>query len=242
MANVLVVEQHPRGRLAELLGAEGFEVSTLGSTDALEPVIRRATPDLVVLEVGVASDATASTVDRIARACPSPVLVVCQACEEGDLLAAYAAGAASVLTDATGPREIVARSRALVRRGALDVVPNDDRIVVGPIVLDRARRQLTVSGRLVRLPRREFDIAEALMRRAGTVVTRRHLLMELWGGAPRDSKTLDVQVGRLRARLAAAEGQRRILTVRGVGYRFVTDDDLARGVLVGSERDGERVP
>jgi DNA-binding winged helix-turn-helix (wHTH) protein len=74
------------------------------------------------------------------------------------------------------------------------------------------------------MPRREFDIAELLMRKAGRVVTRDELVRELWGTA-RDTKSLDVQVGRLRAKLTEAEGRQRIVTVRGVGFRFMTDDE-----------------
>jgi len=81
-----------------------------------------------------------------------------------------------------------------------------------------------VCGEVVRLPRREFDIAELLMRHAGRVVPRSEIVREIWGSL-RDTKSLDVQVGRLRMRLAVAEGRRRIVTVRGIGYRMLTDDD-----------------
>jgi DNA-binding winged helix-turn-helix (wHTH) protein len=80
----------------------------------------------------------------------------------------------------------------------------------------------------IRIPRREFDIAELLMRDAGKVVSRQKIVRELWGTV-RDTKSLDVQVGRLRARLTAAEGRRRIVTVRGVGFRFLADDDPELG-------------
>ena len=83
------------------------------------------------------------------------------------------------------------------------------------------------------VPRKEFDIAEMLMSRAGTLVSRVQMTRELWGST-RDTKTLDVQVGRLRTKLVAAEGRQRIITVRGVGYRFATDDDLARDEPAGA--------
>lgn len=196
-------------------------------------------PKLVLIEVEALDDAGVALCTALAGVTVAPVVVVCPRADESLVLDAYRAGAASVLTDDTGPRELVARARALLRRGVVQEAERGDVVTIGSIVLDRSCRKVTVDGRLVPMPRREFDIAEALMRRAGTVVTRQSLLLELWGGAHRDSKTLDVQVGRLRARLAAAEGRRRILTVRGVGYRFVTDEDLARGVLVhGSQGTG----
>jgi two-component system response regulator RegX3 len=74
------------------------------------------------------------------------------------------------------------------------------------------------------MPRREFDIAEMLMRSAGRVVSRSQLLHELFNEQP-SPKSLDVQVGRLRARLSKAEGRVRIMTVRGRGYRFLTFED-----------------
>jgi len=238
LSKVMVVEQRARGRLAALLQTEGFEVETVGAFDRIELMLQTYAPELVVLEVTVLGVETVGTCAAITTVTSAPLVLLCETADESSILAAYRAGAASVLTESTGSRELVARARALLRRGMAVDVGLGDVITVGPVVLDRACRQLTVGGRLVPVPRREFDIAEALMRRAGTVVTRRNLLMELWGGTTRDSKTLDVQVGRLRARLAAAEGRRRILTVRGVGYRFVTDDDLARGILVGSDADG----
>jgi DNA-binding winged helix-turn-helix (wHTH) protein len=112
----------------------------------------------------------------------------------------------------------------VLRRNPPAAEVTTDSIVVGPIVLDNARRELFVHGTPIRVPRREFDIAELLMRDAGRVVTRQKIVRELWGTV-RDTKSLDVQVGRLRSRLASAEGRRRILTVRGVGFRFLVDDD-----------------
>ena len=101
-------------------------------------------------------------------------------------------------------------------------------------MLDAGRREFFVSGQEVRTPRREFDIAALLMRDAGRVVSRQKIVRELWGSL-HDTKSLDVQVGRLRSRLAAAEGRRRIVTVRGIGYRFLTDDDP----LLASLPDGD---
>lgn len=237
----MIVEHRSRGRVATLFRTEGFEVETIGSVDEVERMIAAFAPEAVVVEWQAVDDAAIALCETIVPMTPAPVVLLCEQFNEGEVIAGYAAGAASVLGDSTGPRELVARVRALLRRRPLDAVPSTDIVAVGPVVLDRSCRNVTVSGRLVPLPRREFDIAEALMRRAGTVVTRQSLLLELWGGAHRDSKTLDVQVGRLRARLTAAEGRRRIITVRGVGYRFLTDDDLARGVLAHSEPQGTGV-
>src|SRR5262245_40974689 len=100
-----------------------------------------------------------------------------------------------------------------------------DIITIGPIRLDLARRELTVRGDRIPLPRREFDIAELLMQDAGRVVPRRVIVRELWGSM-RDTKSLDVQVGRLRNRLSKAAGCPCIFTVRGLGFRFASDGEL----------------
>lgn len=236
MARILVLEQRARGRVAALLRGEGFEVQATNATLAtVERLLASFAPQMVVVETASLDSETLHLVAALTATCAAPVLVLCEACDENDVLAAYRAGVSVVLADTTGSRELVARTRAFLRRGATAPEETGDVLSVGPIVLDRAYRQLTVHGRPIAVPRREFEIAEVLMRRAGAVVTRRQLLVELWGASARDSKSLDVQVGRLRARLAAVEGWRRILTVRGVGYRLITDDDLRRGVLTPPE-------
>ena len=153
-----------------------------------------------------------------------PMALVSGPYTERDAVAAFAAGIDGLVLEPVGDRELVARMRALLRRMPLTVPPTNDRIVVGPVMLDCARRELFVDGAEIRVPRREFDIAELLMREAGRVVSRDSMMRALWGSG-RDTKSLDVQVGRLRSRLATAEGQRRIVTVRGVGYRFLVDGD-----------------
>jgi two-component system response regulator RegX3 len=174
---------------------------------------------------------------RSLTACPL-VLVGAQ-CSERATITAFTTGVDSVLTLPIGPHEFIARLRALLRRMPAQVGDDGDVLIVGPVRLDRNRRELTVDGQLVALPRREFDIAELLMREAGLVVPRTAIVRELWGSM-RDTKSLDVQVGRLRARLAQVEGGRRIITVRGVGYRFLTELlelDVSTIDLVGEELD-----
>lgn len=230
MSRLMIVEHRPHGRVATLFRTEGFEVETVGTVADVERMVEAFAPEVVVIDRPTIDEIALAICETVAMMTPAPVVMMCERSTETDVVAGYLAGAASVVGDLTRPRELVARVRALLRRRPVESDSSSETLAVGPVVLDRSCRKVTVDGRIVPMPRREFDIAEALMRRAGTVVTRRSLLLELWGGAHRDSKTLDVQVGRLRARLAAAEGRRRILTVRGVGYRFMTDDDLARDV------------
>jgi DNA-binding response OmpR family regulator len=226
MARVLVVEGRDRGRLAAALRAEGLAVEVTDvSIELLDKAIEACSPGAVLLEVSSISADTCALVARAVIATTAPVVVFTGCSSEHEIIEGFASGAHSIFSEPIGRHELIARVRAVLRRAPSEPTESRDVVVVGPIVLDRGRRQVTVAGMSVPLPRREFEIAEMLMRHAGVVVTRRDLIRELWG-APRDTKSLDVQVGRLRGRLAAVEGLQRIVTIRGVGYRPLTDDSL----------------
>jgi two-component system, OmpR family, response regulator RegX3 len=227
MARVVVVEERVRPRAADLLVREGIEVEGCkADPDLVLAAVQGFAPDAVLLEVVTITRGALRLCSSIPAVTAAPVAVFCERAPERDVLDAYAAGAHTVMCEPVGAHEFVARVRAVLRRAPARQEAAPDLLVVGAVVLDRGRRQVTVRGEVVPMPRKEFDIAELLMCRAGSVVTRVQLVRELWGTA-RDTKTLDVQVGRLRARLLAAEGCQRIITVRGLGYRFATDLDLA---------------
>jgi two-component system response regulator RegX3 len=225
---VMVVEGRVGGRAAVLLGAEGLSVETIDDTG--EVALRLAVafdPHLVLVESVAITDDVVELCKRLEDVTTAPVVLFCERREESEVIAGFAAGARTVVSEPVGGHELVARVRAVLRRARLRTEPLRDVLTVGPIVLDRSRRVVTVDGQVVPMPRREFEIAEMLIQRAGEVVSRSTLLRELWGSSA-DTKSLAVQVGRLRARLAAIEGISRIVTVRGVGYRFVTTEELSR--------------
>ena len=121
-------------------------------------------------------------------------------------------------------RELVARIRAVLRRNHTAVVeePDSGVLEVGPVSMDIERHQVTVRGERIALPLKEFDLLELLMRNNGRVLTRGQLIDRVWGSDyVGDTKTLDVHVKRLRAKieLDPAEPQH-LLTVRGLGYKF----------------------
>jgi len=227
MGHVVVVEERDEPRLGLLLVQEGLAVvSSPATLDVVTKLVRGDEPDLVVLEVSSISPAALRLCQALQAEVPHVALgVFAMRAHERDVVAAYGAGATAVVIEPVGSHELVARVRATLRRVPSRWQPVGERIVVGPVTLDRARRELAVHGELISLPRKEFEIAQVLMESAGGVVTKAQLVRALWG-SPRDTKTLDVQVGRLRAKLVAAEGVQRIRTVRGLGFRFVTDEDL----------------
>jgi two-component system response regulator RegX3 len=225
------------------LAEESFTVMTAVETSEAIDALKVFGPDVVVVEVAAAGTRVIQLCGAIRATGPVPLLVLSGPCPERDVIATFGAGADSVVTEPVGPHELVARVRALVRRSPVGADPAPEVITVGPIRLDLARRELTVRGERVPVPRREFDIAEVLMRDAGSVVARRAIVRELWGSM-RDTKSLDVQVGRLRTRLANAAGCACIFTVRGLGFRFANEAELEEALgadfemdLVGIEED-----
>jgi DNA-binding response OmpR family regulator len=218
------VEQREVPRAAMLLESEGFTVVTAVHEREALTVVESFQPDIVLVESVVPSRSVLALCTFLRAAGQAPLALLTGPCAERDAVAAFTSGIDGLVIEPVGHHELVARIRALLRRVPASVDTQADRVVVGPVVLDSARRELSVCGEPVRIPRREFDIAELLMREAGRVVPRQAIVRELWGTV-RDTKSLDVQVGRLRSRLSAIEGRRRIVTVRGVGFRFLTDDD-----------------
>jgi DNA-binding response OmpR family regulator len=224
MANVLVVELGDKQRAAPLFVSEGFLVVTSTGSDALRAVETMA-PDLVMVEARTVARGAIRLCVALRSATSAPIVTLSEEASEREVIELYSAGVDACIANSVGPYELVARVRAVLRRAPRRDGMESDVIRVGPVVLDGASRELRVNGELVVIPRREFDIAAHLMRKVGVVVTRAELIRELWG-SHRDTKSLDVQVGRLRSRLAVVEGFRRIVTVRGVGYRFLADADV----------------
>ncbi|HEX5586350.1 MAG TPA: response regulator transcription factor [Acidimicrobiia bacterium] len=224
MSRILVIEVGREPGASALLASEGFTVLTACDRGEALECLASFRPELLLVEVDAPRGRAIDTCKVLRAATVAPIVMVSGQCPEREAVAAFAVGVDSLVLGPVGPHELVARLRALLRRLPPEPEDTGDVIVVGGIVLDRARRELRVRGELVPIPRREFDIAEILMREVGRVVPRAVIVRELWGSM-RDTKSLDVQVGRLRARLAAAEGVRRIVTVRGLGFRFVGDDE-----------------
>jgi two-component system, OmpR family, response regulator len=222
----LVVEDEPgmASVLRRGLAENGFAVDVAGNgTDGLwlgteEPY------DVVVLDLGL-PDVDGLSVLRQWRSRDRwmPVLLLTARDAVPDRVAGLDLGADDYVTKPFAFPELLARLRALVRRGAL---PRPTLLRVGDLHLDPARREVTFAGRDVRLTPREFAVLECLMRRPGQVLSKSTLTASVWDFAfDAESNVLEVHVASVRRKIDQAGGQDRVETVRGVGYRLRDDHD-----------------
>jgi len=224
---VLVVEDE--ADVAEMirynLGREGYEVRLAATgTDALRQV-KEVRPDLILLDILVPhlngwEICRRLRQDRETQAIP--VIMVTGRVEEGDKVLGFEMGADDYVTKPFSPRELVARVRAVSRRGRPGEEQANQPVRAGDLEIDRQRFEVKMKGRLVELTRKEFDLLSALVRSPGRVFGREELLDLVWGqDGFVEPRTVDVHVARLRAKfIAARTPEPGIETVRGVGYRF----------------------
>ena len=224
---VLVVEDEPDIRRLVVLQLErdGFRCRTAATgTDALREV-QTAVPDLVVLDL-MLPELDGLEVCRRLRRDPGtvsvPIIMLTAKSDEVDRIVGLEIGADDYVGKPFSPKELVARVRAVLRRAHPD--QTTPVLTVGPITLDAARHAVNLNGQALVLTPKEFDLLQALLESAGRVLSREYLLNRVWGYARADvieSRTVDVHVRRLRAKLG--EAGNRIATVKSVGYRFETD-------------------
>ena len=218
---VLVVEDEPA--IAELqrlyLVREGFGVHVERDGAAGLAAARRLRPVAIVLDVGLPSmDGT--SVCRALREEGDwvPVLFVTARDDEVDRVLGLELGADDYLTKPFSPRELVSRVKAVLRRTQGQVAQPP--LVLGPVRLDLETREVEVDGAPVALTVTEFDLLAALLRKPGRVLSREQLLSQVWGyAAAAGTRTVDVHIGQVRAKLGTAGGL--ITTVRGIGYSTV---------------------
>ncbi|HSL51893.1 MAG TPA: response regulator transcription factor [Candidatus Deferrimicrobiaceae bacterium] len=226
-ARVLVVEDEPD--VAEMirynLGKEGYDVRVVGNgTDALRQV-KEARPDLILLDIMVPHLNGWEICRRLKQdreTVAIPVIMVTGRAEEGDKVLGFEMGADDYVTKPFSPRELLARVRAVSRRGRGGDDAADQPLRAGDLEIDRQRFEVKMKGRLVELTRKEFDLLASLVRSPGRVFGREELLDLVWGqDGFVEPRTVDVHVARLRAKFTAARAPvPAIETVRGVGYRF----------------------
>lgn len=222
MPKILLVEDDERlaSLTAEYLRNNGHEVDVEGRGDTAVDRILNERPDLVVLDIMLPGEDGLSVCRKVRPQFGNPILMLTARGEELDQVVGLEMGADDYVAKPVSPRLLLARIKALLRRGA----PNDgDRVTCGSLSVDRAAREARVGEEVVDLTSAEFDLLWALARRPGEPISREDLLQELrgitWDGVDR---SMDVRVSQLRRKLADfADHQDRIKTVRGVGYQFV---------------------
>jgi two-component system response regulator RegX3 len=224
MTRLLVVEDEESfsEALSYMLRREGYDVAVASTgPDALEEFDRNGA-DLVLLDL-MLPGLSGTEVCRALRAKSSvPIIMLTAKDAEVDKVVGLEIGADDYVTKPYSSRELLARVKAVLRRGG-EVETSDEGVIeVGPVRMDVERHTVTVSAKDVKLPLKEFDLLELLMRNAGRVLTRGQLIDRVWGSDyVGDTKTLDVHIKRLRAKIEEDPSMPRyLLTVRGLGYKF----------------------
>lgn len=224
MTRILIVEDEESfaDPLSYLLEREGFEVAVAGSgLDAVDE-FERAGADLVLLDLMLPGLSGTEVFRRLRARSAVPVIMVTAKDSEVDRVVGLELGADDYVTKPYSSRELVARIRAVLRRGveADELMPSV--LEAGPVRMDVERHVVTVRGEDVALPLKEFDLLELLMRNAGRVLTRMQIIDRVWGSDyVGDTKTLDVHVKRLRAKIEPnPSAPMHLVTVRGLGYKL----------------------
>ena len=223
MTRVLVVEDEESysDALAYMLRKEGFEVGLAATGPDALVEFDRAGADIVLLDLMLPGLPGTEVCRRIRQTSNVPVIMVSAKDDEVDKVVGLELGADDYITKPYSPRELVARIRAVLRRGSEpDMAPQT--LEVGPVRMDVERHTVTVDGTDVRLPLKEFELLEMFLRNPGRVLTRGQLIDRVWGSDyVGDTKTLDVHVKRLRSKLEADPAEPKLLTtVRGLGYKL----------------------
>jgi DNA-binding response OmpR family regulator len=221
VSTVLLAEDDPAiaDPLSRALQREGYEVSVVTDGPSALDVAGTGGVDLLVLDLGLPGMDGLEVCRRLRSAGRGlPVLMLTARADEVDFVVGLDAGADDYVAKPFRLAELMARIRALLRRRVPDVVE------VNGVRMDLGARMVTVDGDEVQLANKEFELLRVLIQHAGHVVTRDEILSEVWNGPElRNSKTLDMHMSWLRRKLGDGNpraAERRIATVRGVGFRF----------------------
>jgi len=224
MPRILVVddERNIRDLLRLYLEKEGWAVMSAGDGEEGLQLHRRHDPDLVILDLMLPRLDGFEVCREIRRRGDTPILMLTARDDDVDSIVGLELGADDYVPKPFSPRELVARVRAVLRRGQSADERENPHLKAGDIEIDRHRFEVKMRGRAVDLTRKEFDLLAALVASPGRVFGREELLDLVWG---RDGfvepRTVDVHLARLRAKFIAANlPGLAIETVRGVGYRF----------------------
>jgi two-component system response regulator RegX3 len=221
---VLVVEDEESfsEALSFMLRREGYEVEVAGDGNLAVEVFDQRGADLILLDLMLPGISGNEVCRQIRMKSQVPIIMLTAKDGEIDKVVGLEIGADDYVTKPFSSRELLARVRAVLRRHGEpdDLVPMT--VEAGPVRIDADRHVVTVRGEAVSLPLKEFDLLEFLVRNSGRVLTRAQLIDRVWGSDyVGDTKTLDVHVKRLRAKVETDPANPvHLLTVRGLGYKY----------------------
>jgi two-component system response regulator RegX3 len=224
---VLVVEDEASFVEALLAGLtrEGFRVKVARDGAAALDMFDAVRPDLVLLDLMLPKVSGIDVCRELRRRSSVPIIMVTAKSSEIDTVVGLEVGADDYVTKPYSLRELVARMRAVLRRRSGEPAAVDlggEALVVGDVALDPDSHEVVIRGDQVSLPLKEFELLHALLEHAGRVLTRDALIDRVWGiDYVGDTKTLDVHVKRLRAKVEPDPSTpTRIVTIRGLGYKY----------------------
>jgi two-component system response regulator RegX3 len=224
VTRILVVEdeQSFSDPLSYLLRKEGYEVAVAETGPAALEEFDRLGADLVLLDLMLPGLSGTEVCRQLRTRSAVPVIMLTAKDGEIDKVVGLEIGADDYVTKPYSSRELLARVKAVLRRGQESDELAPATLEAGPVRMDVDRHVVTVSGSHVSLPLKEFELLELLLRNAGRVLTRHQLIDRVWGSDyVGDTKTLDVHVKRLRSKVEFDPGTpRHLVTVRGLGYKF----------------------
>jgi two-component system response regulator RegX3 len=227
-ATVLLVEDEDSFVEALTVGLkrEGFRVQVARDGAQALDLFDAVAPDLVLLDVMLPKISGIDVCRELRRRSTVPIIMVTAKGSEIDTVVGLEVGADDYVTKPYRMRELVARMRAVLRRRPAEVAPvevDGEVLEVGDVRLDPERHEVTIRGQAVRLPLKEFELLELLLANAGRVLPRDTFIDRVWGADyVGDTKTLDVHIKRLRAKVEPdPSNPERIITIRGLGYKYV---------------------
>lgn len=224
MTRVLVVEDEESfsDALSFMLRREGYEVGVAADGAAALEEFDRHGADLVLLDLMLPGISGTEVCRTLRQRSAVPIIMVTAKDGEVDKVVGLELGADDYVTKPFSSRELVARIRAVLRRRGEPEEMLPSVLEAGPVRIDVDRHVVAVRGQTVTMPLKEFDLLELLVRNAGRVLTRGQIIDRVWGSDyVGDTKTLDVHVKRLRAKIEQDPREPElILTVRGLGYKY----------------------
>lgn len=226
MTRILIVEDEASfsEALAFLLSKEGFETAVAETGREALDMFSAQGADLILLDLMIPVVSGVEVCRTIRTQSQVPIIMLTAKDAEIDKVVGLEIGADDYVTKPYSSRELIARIKAVLRRGQAEDQSDydEDLLEVGPIRLNIGKHQVFVKGNPVALPLKEFELLEFLMRNSGRVLTRSQLIDRVWGGDYYgDTKTLDVHIKRLRAKVEEDPANPVLIqTIRGLGYKL----------------------